>query len=436
MTQGLETSFELLLWRTALADGGPVPTGTDLAEWAEMLAKSGAAAAATLLDDVACLYRGFPPPTSAGRARREPAREWTLHIALDEMLSLARDLAPAGLPGLAPARRAEVSGRPDNPAGIGDGIPAPPAPDDIAALARQLRLALESDFGGDAAASAADLHARLVEAHGRLPFLDHRTFAQTSLDLLAPAIATAGLTAWALGTRDLVATPLGSPLLLHRAARLDGAGLGPYFRNVGRLVRDAADLFDLARLAAAETDGGGARATIGAWIALLSRGCQGTLLCEIVDDLGDSDAGDVLRVILDRAVSRPAAAIDFDMIFRIRDAALDNADYPLAIRAQRAVVRSRPDSKLEAVILGTIEASGGDYVRAEATFRHWLARSADDADLRARLSAVRASRFEEFRVARGFGSPADRQDSRLRRRGIVPDYPRRRGERIEAVDVR
>lgn len=433
--RSLETSFDLMLWRAALAHAGPAPTGTELAEWAETLAAAGTDEAAAMLRDVACLHRGFAPhahPSPALPPPHDPISGSTLHRALDEVRMLAREIAHANLPRLVPPPRPGFSGRPDNPAGVGDGIPAPAAPGDVAMLACELRAALEELPGGNGTTVVGPLHARLLEADRRLPTLDYRTFAQAPLTLLVPAIATAGLVDWALTTRDLACAPLGSPLLLHRAARLDDAGLGPYFRNVGRLVRDAADLFDLARLAA-ETGGG--RDT-GAWIALLSRGCRGALLCEIVDELGDIGASGILGVVLDRAVSRPTSSVDYDMIFRVRDAALDNADYGLAGRAQQAVARLRPDSKLEAVILGTIEASGGAYGRAEAIFRHWLARSPDDADLRARLVAVKGDRFDAFRLTCGFGSSADRREARLRRRGVPPGYPRRRGKRIEAVDVR
>lgn len=439
----METSFELLIWRHALAGSGAVPSGTELAEWSEILAAAGAVEAAALLRNVAWLHRGSSPRAGAARAETTPATSQvnapalggTLDRAIDDLRALAREFAPFRLSRLGLPPAAGFSGRPDNAAGIDEPVPASPAPNDVAVAACELRAALEA-AAADGAAAAGEIAAHLVEGGRRLAALDYRTFAGAPLTLLVPAIATAGLIDWALATRDLASAPLGSPLLLHRAAGLDHAGLGPYFCNVGRLIRDAADLFDLARIGAEAAGEGGEYGAISAWVVMLSRGCSGALLNEIVDELGDVDASDALTGILDRTVSRPTVAVDAELVFRIRDAALDNADFPLAARAQQAVARLRPDDQLEGIILGEIEASGGAFGRAEAIFRHWLERSPDDPRLRALLFAAKVDSFEQYRLSEGFGSPADRRETRLRRRGVVPLYPRRRGERIEAVDVR
>lgn len=414
---GMETSVDLLVWRESLARVGPVPDARDLREWTQLLAAAGADAEAALLSDVATLAEGFSPQARAARAGTErsgppsgPATGSTLGLARHELRSLGRAFAP--------------------------GLIAPPAPGpggrhgtlDAATAARGLRAMLEDGREADTADLAA-MTAALAEANRRLPALDFRAFARAPLGLLVPAIATVGLIDWALATRDLVAAPLGSPRLLHRAAALDGSGLGPYLGNVGRLVRDAADLFDLARIAA---EAGGSE--VEPWVALLSRGCGGGLLHQVVDELGDLAAHGALSAILDRTGSHPATVIDIGLVARIRDAALDIGDYPLAARAQGIIARLRPHSRLEAVILGTIEASGGAFGRAEAIFRDQLSRSPDDADLRARLEAAQVDRFDAFRVARGFGSPIDRQDTRLRRRGEHPGHARRPGERMYAAE--
>jgi len=440
----METSFDLLLWRGGLADAAPVPTGRDLADWAGRLADAGEDAGAALLFDVAALFQGFSPQAIASRQgaaaampfgqNPAPAGHWTLHRGLAELRDLARMAAAAGRPRLADPPLPAQSGRPDNPAGIGEGTPAPAAMGDIAVVARQLRASLESastDMG-----ELAMLLASLAEAGRRCPALDYRAFAQAPLGLLVPAIATAGLIDFALSTRDLWGAPLGSPALFHHAARLDSAGLGPYLGNVGRLTRNSRDVIDLAAIAHdAAVEAGDEEAAPAAWIVLLSRGCRDELLREVVDDLGDQAMHDALAAILDRVASRPAAAIDADMVRRLRDAGLDNADYALAARAQQVIVRLAPDNRLEGVILGSIEASGGEFGRAEAIFRHWLALAPDDLDLRERLLAVKTDRFDRFAIPHGYGSPADRRDTRLRRRGVPPDYPRRPGQRLRAVDV-
>lgn len=441
----METTFDLLAWRAALAGAAAVPTTSDLADWADRLAEAGEDTASALLSDVAALHEGFSPQAIATRQGLAPGgiawsspstagEDWTLHHGLAELHALAREAAAAGLPRLSTPSLPAPSGRPDNPAGIGGGIPAPPATGDVANVARRLRALLE-----DEAADVNELPPLLeclAEADRRCPAFDYRTYANSSLAVLVPAIALAGLVDFALSTRDLWRGPTGSPGLLHHVARLDGAALGPYIANVGRLLRNARDLIDLARIArdaalAAGDDG----AEPEAWIALLSRGCRKQLLDELIDELGDRAACRTMGAILDRAGSRPVATIDVNLVMRVRDAALDNAEYGLAARAQRVVIRVHPDNRLEHLILGTIEASGGEFGRAEAIFRHWLALAPDDEDLRRRLLAVIRDRFDEFAITRGYGSPADRRDARLRRRGVLPDYQRRPGQRIRAVDV-
>lgn len=443
----METSFDLLLWRGALADAGPVPAGRDLADWAERLADAGEDAASALLFDVAALHQGFSPQAIA--SRQAPAGilidrssastgDCTLHRALAELRDLARLVASKGRPRLVDPPRPAPSGHPDNPAGIGKGVPASAVMGDIAVMARDLRTALESPLIDDGASDGrlAMLLESLVEAGRRYPALDYRSFAQAPLTSLGPAVAAIGLIDFALSTRDLWSAPLGSPALFHHVARLDSRGLGPYLGNIGRLARNSRDVIDLARIARdAAIEAGDDEASQGAWTTLLSRGCRGELLYEVVDDLGDHAVHGALSAILDRVTSRPAAAIDTDMVKRVRDAGLDNADYVLAARAQQVIARLHPDNRLEGVILGSIEASGGEFGRAEAIFRHWLERAPDDQEVRARLLAVRADRFDRFAIPYGYGSPADRRDTRLRRRGVAPDYPRRRGERVAAVDV-
>lgn len=426
----METSFDLLSWRSMLIDASAIPTGHDLKDWAERLSAAGEESAAFLLRDVAALLGGVPSRTMP----EPPIGSWTLHLGMAELRRLAQIAAAVGRPRLSVPERPLPSGRPDNPLGIGKGEPAPQPADDIAATAGRLRALLKREDVDEAALSA--VLTGLVEAGRRNPSLDYRRFARSPLTALVPAIAAIVLIDFALSTRDLWSEPMGSPGLFHHVARLQGAGLGPYLGNVDRLVRDSLDLADLARIGRdTARDAGDAEADVVAWAVLLSRGCRTGLLNAVVDDLGDIAAGEALSAILDRAASRPPAAIDTALVMRLRDAALDNADYALAARAQRVVVGLRPGDRLESVILGSIEASGGAFANAEAIFRDWLDRFPDDVELRERLRAVEAGRFSRFAVPVGFGSPPDRRDARLRRRGVPPGYPRRQGARIRAVDV-
>lgn len=415
----MSATVELLIWRASLETAPRIPRAIDLRDWAGVLAAAGETSGATLLEDTAALWQGFGQPAADASA-------WTVGIVLAELAALGRDFAPQ--PVAPPMRR--VSGYPDEEGGIGPAKPPVAPPADLAAAAAALRafLASPSCSGADAAAAETIL-ASLIEARKRLPDLDYRDLRDAPLGELAGAIGLVALAGFALATRDLAEPPLGSIAFLHRTARLDPEALGPYLSGVGRVARKAADIFDLAGRAAE-----GGRGSANAWTALLARGCSGPLLMEIIDDLGDASRAAPLALILDRMLST-AGHVDLPLVRRIRDCGLDNADWRLAARGQAAIVRLRPQDYHEQVILGSIQATGGDYGSAEWTFRECLRQRPDDEDAGARLYAVRRNGFRGFEVSRGFETPADRQETRFRRRGILPDHIPRTGERITAVDV-
>ncbi len=426
----MQPSFELLVWRASLEAAPRIPSVLDLADWASILAAAGETAGADFLADVVALWRGFadrPSPSATGSPDR-PVPAWTIDTLLAELDALGRDFMPQDTP----PRRRRVSGDPDEEGGIGPiNRPVLP-PADLAAAAAGLRAFLASPVcrTGEAAAAAAIL-ASLVEAGRRLPDLDYRRLRDAPLAELAVAIGFTALAAFAFATRDLAVAPLGSMAFLHRVAGLDPDGLGPYLSGVALVARKGCDVFDLARRAARASGGLGG---IDVWRVLLSRGCSGLLLLEIVDDLGDADRSRALSLILDRTLSC-YGEIDRHLVRRLRDAGLDNADWALAARAQAAIVRSSPREYHEQVILGSIQATGGDYGSAESVFRDCLRQRKDDPDVAARLYAARRNSFTGFEVTRGYESPADRQDVRLRRRRVAPDHIARHGERITAVDV-
>lgn len=413
-------TFELIAWRASLATAPRVPRAIDLDEWATILTAAGETAGARLLEDCAALWRGV------ASARAGTAQPWTIGLLSAELDALAGVFEPRESP---PPRR-RVSGDPNDEGGIGPAEAPLAPPVDLAAAAAGLRAFLAPAICDPSQAVAAEaILASLVEANARLPDLDYREVRDAPLADLAFAIGLVSLIAFALDHRDLAIAPLGSIAMLHRVARLDPEGLGPYLCGVGQVARRSADVVDLARRAARVSG------TIDAWIALLSRGCSGLLLLEILDDLGDAARTTALSLILDRTLSRIADMVDLPLVRRIRDAGLDNADWPLAARAQAAVVRLRPQDYHERVILGSIQATGGDYGAAEWVFRDCLSRRPDDRDAAARLHAVRRDRFAGYAVVRGYETPADRQETRLRRRGILPDHVARTGDRITAVDV-
>ncbi|WP_419827784.1 hypothetical protein [Sphingomonas sp.] len=416
-------TITLMVWRASLATARPVPDATDLDDWAVILAEAGEAGAAALLRDAAAISRGLPAPATPVATPRR-----AIDILFAELDTLAAGFAPRATP---PAPR-RFSGRPDEAAGIGPSIPPPSPPADLAAAGAGLRAFLSAPAPDDAqAARAAATLAGLVEAHARLPDLDYRMLRDAPLDELAFAIALTALGDFALAVRDLATPPLGSIRLLHRVARLDADGLGPYLSAVRRVAQRGTDIFEFARRAAGDA---GEDDAFEAWIALLARECPEPLLLDVIDDLGDANRSAVLHLILDRVLSR-FAGVELDVVRRVRDAGLDNGDWRLAARAQAAITRLRPRDHHELVILGSIEATAGDFEAAEMTFVECLRRSPQDEDAAVRLLAARRHRFEGLEVLGGYGAPPVRTEARLRRRSIIPPYPTRRGERLFTVDV-
>ena len=104
---------------------------------------------------------------------------------------------------------------------------------------------------------------------------------------------------------------------------------------------------------------------------------------------------------------------------RLRDTALDIGDHTLAARAQAFVARLQPDA-LEYEILGAIYATGGDLAAADVAFRAGLAIEPDHAGSLVRLRAARTGTFAPYQIARGFGSPANRQFTRGAQDDTVP----------------
>lgn len=400
-----DTAFDLLAWRAALPATAACPQASDLDDWAERLAATGEDGGAALLRDVAAIQAGVRHGERTTGASGNAVMQ-----AMAELRQLGVTVATAYRP--APHRAS-----------------APVA--HVGETARDLHRLL--------AQPSADLGlVAILRYLAERPCVDHRTFAQASLPVLVTAIAATTLIDLAQQTRDLWDGPFGSAALFHRVAGLDGGGLGPFLVNIGRLARHGRDVLALAGVAheaAVEAGASGPAATLAPWTALLSRGCGPALLLDTIDELGDAAAQDALHAILQRMLRQPEGRLDIEGVMRLRDTGLDNGDHALAVQAQSAIVRQRPDSELEIALLGAILASGGARRAAEATLRGWLAHSPGDDEVRQRLVALKTGAFAPFVVDRGFGSPPERQARRLGHRGILSDYPRRPGLRIDAVDV-
>ncbi len=399
----------------------------DQLDWAEALLGEGAMGEGRLLLQSAAIQCGFSSqmvvilsrldPTSVLHVASPPApsrRGNTVELAMSELRVLAQAVGP-----LIAGRVARGAARTTFSAGLHPVVvlarPAlRPSKRPIDALVAELSAWLQvPDRGGDDLAGV--LVDSLIGASG-LAGPAVCGFAAAPRSLLAEVIALTSLRRFLLDSSDLLYTPLGSTRLFHVASRLDGAGLGPYFSNIGQIVRRSADMFELAGLAVEASSQGANQHLEEAWVALMSRGLTDERLDEVIDDLGDRNGCFALEIILKRLLQAPVGELDTRRLARIRDAALDNLNYALASYAQRALVDFAPTDQLERAILGVIDASGGRYRAAEDTFVACLAKTPEDQSLVAQLDAARSRRFERFAVTKGFGSPGDRQLYRLRRR--------------------
>lgn len=404
----------------------------DQLDWAEALLHADDVASARMLLQAAAIREGFSRQLAASRAslfdrvgiaagRQAPAiaddaGTNTVDRAIAELRMLVRTTAPLiaeSLDRRPPARRGTPGLHPTaaqrRPAAL-------PSTRSVAALVDDLYDWLNAsphardDGRGTAAIDA--LRAAETDASR----FNAAALAGAPAPMLAAAIALQELRFFLRDGGDMLLQPLGSPRLFHALALGDSNGLGPWFGNVGRIARRSADIFQLARIAEAEAAAIGIAIDENIWAALLGRALVGGMRQELIDDLGDRDAGFVLRTILDRALSLPVEDIDVPMVMRIRDIGLDNLDYDLAGHAQRAIVRMRPGNMLEVRILAQIDASGGHVLAAQQGFEACLLADPLDPVLPQMIEANRMRRFAPFALDRGFGSPPERQLKRIRLR--------------------
>lgn len=405
----------------------------DQLDWGEMLLSAGDPASARVLLQSAFVQQGFSPqlegsrrvlldkaglegPDVARAEQRQPGGN-TVELAIGELRGFAHAFGGSIAAGLSrrPARTEGVSGL--HPTAVLRRAAPAPSQRTIGELVEALFLWLRAPVPGPADQEGP---AGAIEALRGIDG-DPRRFSAAAMAGATPAVVASAIALQELRfflrtSGDLLLEPFGSFRMFHAAAAFDSAGLGPYFGNVPRIVRRSADLFELAAIA--EEAAAAIGATIGeeAWIILLSRHLEGGLRTEVIDDLGDRNAAFALQIILERALAWPAAEIDQPLVMRIRDAALDNLDYELAGIAQRALVGLKPTDMLERRILGSIDASAGRVAAADQNLSVCLVGNPEDKVLRAEIEANQARRYLPFALAKGFGSPVDRQLERLRRR--------------------
>lgn len=441
-----EEPLDFTLWRAQLHAAPVVPSVHEQIGWAALLQTVGLPDPATQsLLKTAALRRGFSPQL-LGTGLSEQPRLQPAAFTVAAPARLTIDIAIAELTGFAQALAGHLpSAMPD---GGGSDVPVGSP---HAALPQSARpAAVSADFGEliddlhafmQAPALPADLSdaERMLERLGaamlRQPEIDYRRFAGAPIPALAYAIALVSLRELVQSNMDLMEGPLGSAAMLYHAARFDSAGLGPYFCNVRHLVRRSRDVFELAHIAQTASQEAGAPVDLDVWMALLSRALDGPLALEVIDDLGDLGMTGTLASLCCSIARLPIDRTDRKTAIRIRDAAIDNAHWELAARAQELLVRIDPSMLHEIGILATIHATAGNVTAAEQLFRECLALAPDFEDAALRLFALRTGRFGRFALRGGYETPIDRKLARMHRGDVSPARPGMTGGRILAVEA-
>jgi hypothetical protein len=241
--------------------------------------------------------------------------------------------------------------------------------------------------------------------------LDPKEHVQAPVPRLAAIVAMSDLQLFLRENYGLAFGPGGSPRLMHAAAQLSRGGLGPYFTNVGNIVRDARDLFGL--VAAAAPHRQTPAHDIGIWTVLLASHLEHQQLLDYVDELADRGMGSSLWGIFQARARRMSIWRDYGLLQRLRDGALDLGDWPLAIRAQEMIVHVAQYDPGELNVLGTILANAREMERAEQVFADYAARAPGDKTLASRLAALRAGEPTAFEITGGLCTPPQRKHMRM-----------------------
>jgi hypothetical protein len=196
-----------------------------------------------------------------------------------------------------------------------------------------------------------------------------------------------------------------SSILVDAAARLDRAGLGPWFINVRMLLRNVQDLFALAETAGAH------RGQQEAWIVLLAAHLHRHETVTLIDELASRGMTSLLSAFLFRAAREGGAFPPAEIAEAVRDTAIDLDELDLAEQAQRLRVAWRPASSVERLHLAMIRSAASDFDGAVAAGRSAVGLDAGDLQAEQLLAAL--ERGELTQLPHGFTSSPVRRNLRL-----------------------
>lgn len=386
----------------------------DQIDCAELALAAGAADSARLLYDVLFLRTGlWHDGEPADPVAREARGDSSIDIAIAELTRLIGHVGD--LPGL-PVRPIDfVPPYAISPASPPAPLPPPPFLPVLADRCGELCRLLRAPLAGGAADDLAALLAQLDDHVGGADPIGVGNHIGAPIEQLCAIFAFDRLRGLLLTRRDLFRAPFGSAALFHATARLDPAGLGAYFDNVGRLLRTSRDLFGLIRLAHGDT-AEIAPDSLERWLILLSAYLDKSALLDLIDELADRRLTRAMGAVLGLIGRGTPARRDREFVWRLRDGALDIGDVALAIRAQELAALWSADDRIEWTILGDINGTIGDIPAARRAYARCMTIAPRDPGTRDRLVALRTGQFARYAVVAGFGTAKARQAMRLARR--------------------
>lgn len=389
-----------LLRRLVLADPRMMVDLPRLDECLVLAEEIGATEGAHALRALAALRRGYAAPDS--RDQSMPIR------ATADLVTLMRRFRPDEIP-LA--------------------LDNPPVIEQLTDAAEAFAIAACAalDAGLRAEAPGADLAPTLVRLESELlalPRIDLTGHADLPTERLLRLFAIRTLQDFLQDNHHLAFRPLGSAELLHAAARLSPQGLGCYFRNTGLATRRAEDVIGMVETAAEEAGiVDDLPVLVERWIVPMTAHLQDWKAHDLVSLLRDLQWTRACRGIVRIAERRMVVADDRHLLWRLRDAGLDNDDVPLAIHAQWLAARLLVHSAEEWARLGDLRVIAGDLATAEDEYLYAQGFVVNDNAIQQRLDDLRSGRMDAVANGGGVGTPLGRRHRLLARAGLLPADP-------------
>jgi hypothetical protein len=413
---------EIQLRRAVLRAAQPTSVLQDDIDCADLAVASGRLDIARMLYGLVFLRVGF---SSAGRAWQKraamrtglwaDASAWaapttpdtggfSVDLAIDELAALMKlepELARTPSEIAAMLTRERVA------------APRDPYPESaLASLCDRVGAILQAIPQTEADGSLAEALRGLAEDLASVPHVRLEGYVGVSIDRFAALHALNGLRQFLLETGRLLDATRPCAPLFQEAGRLNPAALGPYFSNLRLVIRNPRDIFSIIDRAAPRTL---SQADIQAWVVLLSARLPAGDLLALIEELGDRGMTQALGGLLFSVSKQTPGPAWREIIWRIRDCALDIGEIALGADAQNIIALRDSMNSIEWTILGDLRGTLGDWAAAEQAFARCQLLNPHDETPRHRLDAIRSRAFDRFKISGGFTTSPSRRRLRQAR---------------------